>query len=692
MGSAKVWKLGETGAPKFSEDYEIVRRAVLQVTDIRSNHNKYYALELHAASGDASGFRLFTHYGRTDDLESNPNAGQKECRFFSSMQAALVEYTAIYRQKTSASKGYREVSLASSKIGSFKARGQSAGEVDAKTIELIAEPAKPEAPKPVSRLSPALARLVSYLYDEATGALTQTVAAKITAKGIETPLGVLTIGQLEKGEAILHDLYTEFQKPRHNREKMVSLSGDFYSVIPHRIGRTRSAIEASVINTMEAFEQKQETLQLMKDMLSVNGERGSVLHDENLDAKYDALRCELSAINDSSPAFQAIAEHVEKSQIRSKSVRVKHIYAVRRGDEWAAFRQDIDNQRLLLHGSRVKNWVGILSRGLVLPKIAVSMGVSRTDAGWLGNGIYFGDAACTSASYTTPGRHGTRFMAVARVALGRMKEFNKITYGITEAPSGYQSCRGVRAKSGVISQFSDDEYVVYDTKQQRIEYLVEFAALSDSCLVKRGSRSRFNVADVGEDGSHCHEDEDCAGRCEQERCQLDARVVRGGERDRGALRLDARLSHRRVGVADQLAWQHGRRAGRVYPELPALGHPDPGEGRDLAELWRLSAAGRGHLRPDGQAAPRLPDLDADDDRVSREHQRDVEHRARLLRGVSGDRCRKPQWRQHPLGGRAWARDRDRARLAYALRRADVDGIQPLSRSRVRGFQRGARGA
>ena len=24
--------------------------------------------------------------------------------------------------------------------------------------------------------------------------------------------------------------------------------------------------------------------------------------------------------------------------------------------------------------------------------------------GWLGNGIYFGDAACTSAFYTTPGK------------------------------------------------------------------------------------------------------------------------------------------------------------------------------------------------------------------------------------------------------------------------------------------------
>jgi hypothetical protein len=51
----------------------------------------------------------------------------------------------------------------------------------------------------------------------------------------------------------------------------------------------------------------------------------------------------------------------------------------------------------LRRGSRIPNWVGILSRGILLPKIVVSLGVNRTDAGWLGNGIYFGDAICTSA-------------------------------------------------------------------------------------------------------------------------------------------------------------------------------------------------------------------------------------------------------------------------------------------------------
>ena len=90
MAKVKAWKVGEAGHPKYPDDFTIVQKAVLQVTDIKTNHNKYYALELHCI-GDPAGppplngdhkFRLYTHYGRTDDLETKPDSGQKECRYF----------------------------------------------------------------------------------------------------------------------------------------------------------------------------------------------------------------------------------------------------------------------------------------------------------------------------------------------------------------------------------------------------------------------------------------------------------------------------------------------------------------------------------------------------------------------------------------------------------------------------------
>src|SRR5690242_4531054 len=134
MPAVKAWKHGDADAPSFPEDFEIVKKAVLQVTDIKSNHNKYYAIELHRAEDHGRQFfRVYTHYGRTDDLETNPEAGQKECRYFNTAAEADANYQSIYREKTSPKKGYKEVALASSKIGSQKARGTATGEVDVKT-------------------------------------------------------------------------------------------------------------------------------------------------------------------------------------------------------------------------------------------------------------------------------------------------------------------------------------------------------------------------------------------------------------------------------------------------------------------------------------------------------------------------------------------------------------------------------
>ena len=67
-------------------------------------------------------------------------------------------------------------------------------------------------------------------------------------------------------------------------------------------------------------------------------------------------------------------------------------------------------------------------------------------------------------------------MAIARVAAGADEGLHAITYGLSGPPAGCHSCHGVRRRDGVASQFDDDEYVVYSTAQQRLEYLVEMTA------------------------------------------------------------------------------------------------------------------------------------------------------------------------------------------------------------------------
>lgn len=466
MAQVKAWKSGAPGEPSFPSTFDVVKKAVLQLTDLANNNNKYYAIELHQAGKQ---FRVFTHYGRTDDLDKKANAGVRESRYYATLTDAEDGYDSIYAQKTAKSKGYQEVSLASSKIGSPQARAMDP------QIDVAAVVKKASGPSKPSTLHPGLQSLVRLVYDEATTALTSVVAAKITARGIETPLGVLTLAQIQKGEAILQDIYQEFHKGPKRRTELMRLSGDFYTNIPHNLGRTRADVEAAVIDNIAAFEEKQETLQLMTDMLTVNA-NGNVLFEDDVDARYKALGCKIEFLEKTNPTWNELADKVVKSQVKTKTVRVKNIYTVQRQPEWDNFRADMANQQLLFHGSRIKNWTGILSRGLLMPKVVVQMGVNRTDEGWLGNGIYFADAACASAFYAGPNKSGQRLMAIARVGLGEMKEFTKITYGLTAPPPGYDSCHGLRSRPGLRSQFEDDEYAVYNSNQQRLEYLVEFTA------------------------------------------------------------------------------------------------------------------------------------------------------------------------------------------------------------------------
>ena len=461
---AKAWKQGAAGEPSFPAKFDVVKKAVLQVTDIKTNRNKYYAVELHSSK---TKHRVFTHYGRTDDLDTNPNAGMRESRYFDSAAQAELEYEKIYKAKTSKRKGYKELALASSKIGSQQTIGQSSGDIDDKTLQKLADKSPKKTKVKKSTLTVDISKIVDYLYSEATNALTTTVNASITANGIETPLGVLTLGQIDKGQDILDQLTTAFKKKsaRGKEDKLTELSGDFYTVIPHRFGRSKAKALAAVIKTATQINEKQDTLQLMRDMLNVNGD-SNVLVSSEVDKKYGALNCTFEPV--SVAEMKEMKKYIEGSTVKA-SVSVKNIWKIRRKGEVEVFTKDIGNKRKLFHGSAPRNWVGILSRGLLLPKIVTTLGVSRTDGGWLGNGIYFGDAACTSKFYAASGKRGTKFMTVANVALGKMQKYRSITYGIEQPDKGYNSCWGVRGSS-----FSDDEFVIYDEKQQHLQYLVEF--------------------------------------------------------------------------------------------------------------------------------------------------------------------------------------------------------------------------
>jgi len=47
------------------------------------------------------------------------------------------------------------------------------------------------------------------------------------------------------------------------------MSQEFYSTIPHKLGKSEEEVKKKIINSIEAFEEKLNLLQLMKDIIQV---------------------------------------------------------------------------------------------------------------------------------------------------------------------------------------------------------------------------------------------------------------------------------------------------------------------------------------------------------------------------------------------------------------------------------------
>ncbi len=137
------------------------------------------------------------------------------------------------------------------------------------------------------------------------------------------------------------------------------------------------------------------------------------------------------------------------------------------------------NVALLLHGSRTVNISGILRTGLRLPRELV--GVAITGA-YLGPGCYWADDWRKSDGYTS--RQGTywaggagaikgrgAFMFVGDVVLG-IPYVSRSSYSGIRPPPGFHSVAGLAGRSSV----QNNEWVVYDTSQISLRYLVEYSA------------------------------------------------------------------------------------------------------------------------------------------------------------------------------------------------------------------------
>ncbi|XP_071495566.1 uncharacterized protein [Diadema antillarum] len=305
--------------------------------------------------------------------------------------------------------------------------------------------------------------MVEQIWQEAVGQLTEILAG---------PMERVSLEKVEKGESLLLQLRESLDKKSPSKQ-IEELSQEYYSQIPHK--------KQLGIKTKQDITREQGICQVIRDIRSVSeatdwSVRGRV------EAKYRTLRCHMELLGEDSPERTDVVEHIEGSLAGNRSITVRRVFAISRFVEDANFARHLGNQKLLFHASKPSSFLGILSRGLLMPRIVVDdLGGGRTDAGMLGHGIYFADSASTSGKYAArSGLSHTRFMVLCDVALGRTMAVTRYQPDLTCPPEGFDSVQGVGARAGdVQSDFGDNEFTIYNVDQQRLRYLVEFSLPED---------------------------------------------------------------------------------------------------------------------------------------------------------------------------------------------------------------------
>lgn len=465
------------GTFSFPTDYTVVRVATLNKSDLLNGANKFYLIEAHT-SKDGKKFRLYSRYGRVG------HHGTEEERIPDQDRPSLDDaFNSLLKEKTSPRKGYVEVKVAQSKMGSSVAQTMVLSD-DVKKDKITST----SAPTNLPPLHNSIERLVLRLYNEAGKAVQSQLSGTLKTTA-ENPLGTLTLTQIGEGSRILGEVQSLLSSKPTLKDsidkRILDLSNQFYSAIPQTMalrpkskeGKTAmdSWLKGMALNNAKILDEKQELLDLLSDVQGMVG--GFATSDVH--AKYKEIGCEYEYLPPSDPEHKRVEQYAQKTRSRHHGwqMSVKNIWRVDVKGQRAKHdpcMKRIGNVQELFHGSRPGNILGISKHGLLMrPPGAVVTG------SMFGPGLYFADCSSKSEQYSMArfggggSSHGdTYFMFVANVALGKVKDYVSAQMSLQKAPSGYDSVQGKKSNQG--SQLLHDEFIIYDIQQHNLQHLIEF--------------------------------------------------------------------------------------------------------------------------------------------------------------------------------------------------------------------------
>ncbi|XP_040912950.1 protein mono-ADP-ribosyltransferase PARP4 isoform X2 [Toxotes jaculatrix] len=435
LGKFRIYTETDSDLPSYPDNFQVAKYSVFE----KINSNTWCVLELQSFKGEKGRQYRVVRYWK-DDVGAKKAAVKDMLVFPSTSEEALEVYQALGEMLQASGLQLRR---------NIPPQAQDLGSTPLQQLLL-------EEKLNTGSLSQEVGVFVELLWTEALGRLSDILRASVNK---------LSLNDVSRAEGLLLQAQKKLREANHT--EVASLLEDFYTLLPHWAPH--------VPPSAKLISQKLDLCQLIRDVLNVS-EMNLRNPVPSCVGKYRALRCGIETVPSSSPEFQAVT-----ALLRDSPVQIQQVLRVSRGLELQTFKSELGNIKHLLHSSSPSNFVGILSRGLLLPRVGVEHhGIERTDVGNLGSGIYFSNAVSTSLKYSKPCvTDGSRLLLVCDVALGKCRDVHKRDLTLTKAPEGHHSVHGVRRTPNTLSEFEDDEYVVYSPDQVKLKYVVQFSIEGD---------------------------------------------------------------------------------------------------------------------------------------------------------------------------------------------------------------------
>ena len=442
----------------------------LMWSDLKDNHNKYYVLQVLKTLGGT--YYVWTRFGRVGapGVTNFANMGDEA--------SAIKEFHKIERAKKN--KGYNEIKMS---LGSSK------------NPEVEAEDESKKGPIEDSKLDKSLQSFVELIFNK------KLMESSVSAAGYDIkkmPLGELSKDQALKGVKILKQLEEVILGKA--KGDILQLTSEFYTMIPHNFGMQK------MINfKIDTVDKVRDKMYLVNNLINIqdtyemlkSGKKDKVnpkpqaKRPNPIDENFAKLAIKMQTIKAQEAEYKFIEEYVQKGRGHQK-LKIVDCFRVERPGEIRDFNpKKLDNKKLLWHGSRFSNFVGILTQGLrIAPPEAPSTGYN------FGKGVYFADMIEKSWWYAHPGLSGNvGIFVLAEVALGNPLKLqsSRTNTNASNLPAGCHSTQAMGSHEpdpcgnktilgdvtiplGKIvdtkNTWYTNEFIVYNTNQIRIRYIV----------------------------------------------------------------------------------------------------------------------------------------------------------------------------------------------------------------------------